>query len=241
MEFMVPDEPEPKRVKEYQESPFGGSGPAVFGASTTSKGSEFSIQNVIATADFGRPIDLKALEKHYVSDYKGTSKYEPKFADRFQALFLKRSAPEKITGVLFPSGKILCIGARSETIARTAITSMLNVVRQVVYPGKAAGSMAQPEAAKIHNIVASFETGFDIQLEHLALEHPGDVTYEPEVFKSLIFAVKVQQKLIAFVSAKGKVIISGAKFESDLGDAQKYLLPILTRFKRNGPNYHLKG
>ena len=184
-------------------------------------------ESLISTADFGRPLDIKALEKHY-SEVKPN---EVKFSEKFQGLHLTRYGPDKISGLVFPTGKILLSGAKTEEVAKTSITSMLNVVRQIVYPGKS--SLPPPEPAKTQGIIASFSTGFPIQLERLALDNPKIVIYEPEIFKPLIFVIESQTKVVAFISAKGKVLLTGAKFRDVLDDAHKRLLTVLLKYRKD--------
>lgn len=193
------------------------------------------IQNVVVIADFGRPLEISQLQEYYLKNRSATIDFDR----QFQGIRIKQN--ENISGYVFRSGKVLCTGARSEAEAKSVGTTMLMVLKKMVYHDKSQGAVGRFEVPRVNNIVATFNTGYDIQLEHLALEHEKDVTYEPEVYPSLIysFSDNPQKKIVAFISAKGKVVISGAKFEDDIHKAHQALAAILSKFRRDGPNYHM--
>jgi transcription initiation factor TFIID TATA-box-binding protein len=196
------------------------------------KPAELSLQSVVSVMELGKQLDLRLMEKQYKDlERKASSSMEFKFGERFQGAILKKQAATgQVTGVVFPSGRIVCTGAKTETAAKTDVTSMLSVIKQIVYPNKPQSAIPTSEAPKIQSYTATFETGYEIQLEHLALEHSQDVIYEPEIFPPLIYKIK-QPKVTAYVSPKGKVLLTAA-FHDQLNEAQKTITPILARFKR---------
>lgn len=209
---------------------------------------ELKLEAVVAIGDFSRPLELKAIERHM--NHGNPQITDATFPQRFQGISLKRNAP-KIVGAVFPSGKVVCLSSKTELEAKSAVNGMLGVVKQLIYPQKTAATIAAFEAAKTQQLVASFELGFEVQLEHLALKVKEGVTYEPEIYRNLFLQIpadsaKQQQQqqpsrtsCLAIVSAKGRVMITGARTELDLVEAQKYLVPVLTAFKRARPNYAL--
>ncbi|KAH9261416.1 hypothetical protein BASA81_000060 [Batrachochytrium salamandrivorans] len=213
---------------------------------------ELKLEAVVAIGDFSRPLELKAIEKHM--NHGNAQITDATFPQRFQGISLKRNAP-KVTGAVFPSGKVVCLSSKTEVEAKSAVNGMLGVVKQLIYPQKTAATIAAFEAAKTQQLVASFELGFEVQLEHLALKVKEGVTYEPEIYRNLFLQIpidptKQQQQpqqsrsspaspCLAIISAKGRVMIAGARTEFDLVEAQKYLIPILTAYKRARPNYAL--
>jgi transcription initiation factor TFIID TATA-box-binding protein len=195
-----------------------------------SKPAEHSFLSVVATVEFGKPLDLRLMERQYKELERKTMDF--KFNERFQGAVFRKQLPDgQVNGILFPSGRIVCTGAKTEEAAKTAVMGMLNIVKQIMYPNKPQSAIPASEAPKIQSYVATFDTGFDIQLEHLALEFAQDVVYEPEIFPPLIFKMK-QPKVTAYVSPKGKVLLT-ATYKDQTSEAQKMILPILARFKRS--------
>ena len=197
------------------------------------KPAELSLQSVVSVMELGKPLDTRAMEKQYKDlEKKSSSAMDFKFADRFQGATLKKSTPDGlITGVVLPSGRIVCTGARTEAAAKADVASMLNIIKQIMYPNKPQSAIPASEAPKVLSYVATFETGYEIQLEHLAFEHAQDVVYEPEIFPPLIYKIR-QPKVTAYVSPKGKVLLT-ATFQDQLNEAQKSITPILARYKRS--------
>jgi len=193
---------------------------------------EMTIQNVVAVGEVGRQLDIRAMERHHnLMERRAMNATDVKFGEKFHGLILKKSLPEPVVGIVFPSGRVVCTGAKTESNAKTAVMGMLSVVKQIMNPNKPLSALPNSEAPKIQNIMGQFDVGFEIQLELLAIEYDEEVVYEPEIFAPLIFKMS-QPKVLMYISVKGKVLMS-AMFQDQLSDAQKNIIPILTRFRRS--------
>ena len=61
--------------------------------------------------------------------------------------------------------------------------------------------------------------------------HSAFASYEPELFPGLIYRL-VNPRVVFLIFVSGKVVITGAKKESDLSNALTKLYPVLVEFKK---------
>lgn len=73
--------------------------------------------------------------------------------------------------------------------------------------------------------------GFPIRLEGLVYAHSAFASYEPELFPGLIYRL-VSPRVVFLIFVSGKVVITGAKKESDLSNALTKIYPVLVEFKK---------
>ena len=81
------------------------------------------------------------------------------------------------------------------------------------------------------NPVGTADVGFPIRLEGLVYAHSQFASYEPELFPGLIYRL-VNPRVVFLIFVSGKVVITGAKKESDLSSALTKLYPVLVEFKK---------
>ena len=79
--------------------------------------------------------------------------------------------------------------------------------------------------------VGTADVGFPIRLEGLVYAHSQFASYEPELFPGLIYRL-VNPRVVFLIFVSGKVVITGAKKESDLSSALTKLYPVLVEFKK---------
>jgi transcription initiation factor TFIID TATA-box-binding protein len=84
---------------------------------------------------------------------------------------------------------------------------------------------------KVQNMVGTADVGFPIRLEGLVYAHSAFASYEPELFPGLIYRL-VSPRVVFLIFVSGKVVITGAKKESDLSSALTKLYPVLVEFKK---------
>lgn len=84
---------------------------------------------------------------------------------------------------------------------------------------------------KVQNIVGSCDCRFAIRLEGLALAHGKFASYEPELFPGLIYRM-VTPKVVLLIFVSGKVVITGAKYHTDINTAFDKIYPVLLEFKK---------
>jgi transcription initiation factor TFIID TATA-box-binding protein len=160
------------------------------------------IQNVVAAATLNQKVDLNAV----VKSFPGVE-YRP---EQFPGLVFRIRRPKTAT-LIFNSGKMVCTGARSESEARRAVTT---VVRELKKSGIVI--IRKPDL-KIVNIVASASLGGRVELEQ-AVGALGKTMYEPEQFPGLIYRMD-EPRVVMLIFASGNLVCTGAKKEQDVYDA----------------------
>jgi len=169
-----------------------------------------TIQNVVASGTLGHKIDLISIMKTFPN-----SEYNPK---RFPGLVFRLKRP-KTTTLIFSTGKMICTGAKSEKMARSAIKKVVRLLREngVVLPSEA--------QIEIVNVVATIvlERGVDLEMAEGALD---DVMYEPEQFPGLIVRMK-EPKVVLLLFASGKLVCTGGRSEGDIHVAAEKIYKLL--------------
>ena len=163
-------------------------------SSTTHQDLDVRIQNVVATASLDQKIDLLAIMKVFRN-----VEYRPK---KFPGLVFRMKRPKTAT-LIFSTGKMVCTGAKSDKLARSAI-------RKVVKELKNNGIiiLGTPNI-KIVNIVATANLHGKVDQEAAAVVLEN-VMYEPEQFPGLIYRME-DPKVVILVFSSGKLVCTGAK------------------------------
>jgi len=163
-------------------------------SSVTHKDLNIRIQNVVATASLDQKLDLLAIMKVFRN-----VEYRPK---KFPGLVFRMKRPKTAT-LIFSTGKMVCTGAKSGKLARSAI-------RKVVKELKNNGiiTLGTPNI-KIVNIVASANLHGYVDLE-AAADVLENVMYEPEQFPGAINRMG-DPKVVILIFASGKLVCTGGK------------------------------
>ncbi len=177
-----------------------------------------TVENVVATADLSCELDLKKIALQ-----ARNSEYNPK---RFPGLIIRIREP-KTTALIFRTGKIVCMGAKSESDAETATRKYAKIVKRVGFDVKFRGF-------KVQNMVALADVRFPVNLERLHAEHRQYCVYDPEIFPGLVYRLE-RLKVVALVFCNGKVIITGAKAREHIASAFERVLPVLSQFRKLDP------
>ncbi len=169
-----------------------------------------SIENVVASASRDQKIDLLAIMKVFRN-----VEYRPK---QFPGLVFRLKRPKTAT-LIFGSGKMVCTGAKSEKMARSAVKKVVRELKNngIIILGK-------PKIV-IQNIVASANLHGKIDLE-TAADIMDNVMYEPEQFPGLIYRMG-EPKVVMLLFASGKLVCTGAKHEDMVREAVEKLHEIL--------------
>ncbi|MBL7079738.1 TATA-box-binding protein [Candidatus Bathyarchaeota archaeon] len=163
-------------------------------SSVALKDLDVSVENVVATATLGQKLDLIAIMKVFRN-----VEYRPK---KFPGLVFRLKRPKTAT-LIFSTGKMVCTGAKSEMLSRSAIRKVVKELKDngIIILGK-------PEIM-IQNIVATANLHTYIDLE-AAADILDNVLYEPEQFPALIYRMG-EPKVVILVFASGKLVCTGAK------------------------------
>jgi transcription initiation factor TFIID TATA-box-binding protein len=191
----------------------GGSGNA---AGTTSDKLLIRIQNMSSTANLGVRLDLKTIALKCRN-----TEFNPR---RFGAVIMRLREP-RATALLFASGKMVVTGVKSTHNATLAAKKFAYIVEKVGFTPQ------EHIEFKVQNMVGTADVGFPIRLEGLVYAHSAFASYEPELFPGLIYRL-VSPRVVFLIFVSGKVVITGAKKESDLSSALTKLYPVLVEFKK---------
>ena len=160
----------------------------------TPKDLDISLENVVATATLGQKLDLIAIMKVFRN-----VEYRPK---KFPGLVFRLKRPKTAT-LIFSTGKMVCTGAKSEKLARSAIRKVVKELK-----GNGIIILGKPVIV-IQNIVASANLHGKIDLE-MAADIMENVMYEPEQFPGLIYRM-AEPKVVILIFASGKLVCTGGK------------------------------
>ncbi len=173
-----------------------------------------TIQNIVATANLGCPLDLAKISQGLPS-----VSYNP---NRFGAVVYRHRRPTG-TVLVFRSGKIVVVGTKF-------IGAATRVARAVGRKVKKLGFPVKYSEFKVHLMVASFNMGCKIDIVSLQQAHPTCTSLEPELFSGLVF--RMPQNMCALIFHTGKGILTGAKTQHQIDAAYETLLPLLEEYKR---------
>lgn len=164
------------------------------------------IVNVIASTRIGCSIDIEKLSERF-----SNSRYDPEI---FSGLIYRKSA-NLPTVIMFASGKISSHGAKSETKAKNAITS---VIEEIEKNGCIMGTK-NVEAIKIENIVATADCKSTVNLSKIHAKIPNS-KFKDGNLNQVIFRPNFDS-LVFMLFSTGKITIAGGKSESQVQKACK--------------------
>ena len=171
---------------------------------------DVEIQNVVAVASLGQKMDLIAIMKIFRN-----VEYRPK---RFPGLVFRLKKP-KTTTLIFSTGKMVCTGAKSEKIAKSAVKK---VVRELKKEGFIIRGRPKIE---IVNIVGTADIGGGVDIEVMA-DILDNIMYEPEQFPGLIYRM-YDPRVVILIFRSGKMVLTGSKSEDQVHEAVEKIRSIL--------------
>ena len=162
------------------------------------------IQNVVAVATLDQKLYLIPIMKAFASNVE----YRPK---RFPGLVFRMKRPKTAT-LIFRTGKMVCTGARSERQARSAVRKVIRELKKI--------GIIIPRAPEIEivNVVASADLGGFVDLE-IAVRVLDNIMYEPDQFPGAIYRME-EPKVVILIFSSGKLVITGAKCEAQIHEAE---------------------
>ncbi len=174
------------------------------------------IRNVVCTADLKQNVNVPKLSKLSCGIYD-------------QAIYGGRCGYVKTPDMegkvtIFPSGKMISVGAKSTTNA----VKQLNHAKFLLVQEKLISDIKLKP--NIRNIVATIDVGHIIPIDKLSLSISGSI-YEPETFPALI--VKGLDSCSFLVFASGKIVIVGAKSVKETNTSSFELLQKLNSFMKH--------
>jgi transcription initiation factor TFIID TATA-box-binding protein len=184
--------------------------------------SEVKISNITATAKFTDQLDLNQLARRLWN-----SEYNPK---KFNALILRTRRP-RVTALLFYTGKIVVVGAKSEQESIAGAEKVAKLLQRATRKEK---KTIKVNDFRLQNIVASSQLNHRIQIDNLHAAKPGYVYYEPELFSP---ACKIKwtkgESLTALIFRSGKIIYTGTTDLAKINDFHSYLRQMLLKYRQH--------
>ena len=163
-------------------------------SSVSHKDLDVNVENVVATATLGQKLDLLVIMKAFRN-----AEYNPK---KFPGLVFRLKKP-KTTTLIFSTGKMVCTGAKSEKMARSAVEKVVRELKD-----KGIFILGKPETV-IQNVVATANVHGNVDLE-AAADIFDNVMYEPDQFPGLIYRMG-DPKVVILVFTSGKLVCTGGK------------------------------
>jgi transcription initiation factor TFIID TATA-box-binding protein len=174
---------------------------------------EIVIQNVVASASVDQKFVLNDIHNNF-----SNTEYRPK---KFPGLVFRLKNPKTAT-LIFSTGRMVCTGAKSEKIAKTAV---FKVVKELIKGGIIV--LGKP-VITIQNIVASANLQRRVDLE-TAADILDNVMYEPEQFPGLIYRMSDPRTVLLLFSS-GKIVCTGGKSELIVHESVHKLYEMLEDF-----------
>lgn len=176
-------------------------------------GVRIKIQNIVLSVTYK---DTEFNLERLVKSLDG-ARYDP---ESFPGVIYRSENPPA-SFLIFVSGKMNCVGAKSMNDAKLAIKKLTRKLKRARIKVKSAPKL------EVHNIVASVDFGRKFDIEHIARRFEN-TEYEPEVFPGLVFRLDDPKAvLLLFVSGKG--VCAGAKSIRDVKRAVQKINKIINR------------
>ena len=176
------------------------------------------IQNVVVSVTYeGTKFDLEKL----AGTVDGAD-YDPEI---FPGAVYKSEGP-RASFLIFASGKMNCVGAKSMGDAKLAVKQLTRKIRRAGFKVR-----SEPKV-KVQNIVASIDFGRGFDLEEIARNFEN-TEYEPEVFPGLAFRLD-DPKVVVLLFVTGKGVCAGARSRKDVERAAERITKL--RLPRGRPS-----
>lgn len=160
---------------------------------------DYKINNIVLTVSYDDVhLDLEKI----ASNLEG-ARYDPGVF----AGVIYRSFEPKATFLIFTSGEVNCVGAKTVVEAKQATEELTDKLQNLGY------DVGGPEL-EVQNMVASVDFHRRFDLEKIARNF-RNIQYEPEVFPGLVFRMEgTDTTVLLFVQGKGALV--GAKDEENI-------------------------
>ena len=192
---------------------------------------EPQINNIVSSVNLGSNINLKNIAlKIKNAEYN---------SNKFSKIILK-SKDKNITATIFPNGKMICSGSKTEKESKLACKKFAKIVNKV--DGKE--DKIDLKSFKIQNIVASYDVKFKICLSKLYNEisnlinnsknlgnNNNYVKFNNDIVQSLIFYLN-EPKISLSIFESGKVVLSGAKKRKEFEEIFRNIYPLIIESKK---------
>lgn len=172
---------------------------------------KYEIQNIVLSVTYkDTEFDLEKL-----AGLLEGARYDPEV---FPGIAYKSIDPTA-SFLIFASGKMNCVGAKSMEDAENAISKLTKELKE------SGIEIGKEPAVKVQNMVASFDFGREFDLEDIARNF-RNTEYEPEVFPGLVFRLD-EPHVVVLLFVSGKGVCAGAKSEEDIKKAASRITEVI--------------
>ena len=175
------------------------------------------VHNVVVSACLGVELNLDVIADALSAKVTYRSGRLPRLVFKFES--------SRVAVLLFGSGRLICVGARSKCEAEKAVLKVVELLRSL-------GMEVEKPEITVRNVVASADLGRHVDLEGLC-ERAGvsasRLIYEPEQFPQLIFRMD-SPRVVFLIFSNGKIVCLGAKSTEEVRKAFKKLKSWLKQF-----------
>lgn len=170
----------------------------------------FRIENIVATVILDQEIDIDLLELELPNHV-----YKP---EQFPGVIFKIDRP-RATALIFRSGKMVVTGTKSISQLIEAVKKIIRAIDRIL--AKYGSGIRGKPRVQVQNIVAGGDLHAYVNLEKAAY-YLEDCMYEPEQFPGLIHRMR-NPRVVLLIFSSGKMVITGAKEESEVEQAVKQI------------------
>lgn len=174
-------------------------------------GVKYEIQNIVLSVTY-KDVEFD-LEK--LAGILEGARYDPEV---FPGIAYKSVDPTA-SFLIFASGKMNCVGAKSMEDAENAIEKLTEELQESEI------EIAEGPEVEVQNMVASFDFEREFDLEKIARNF-RNTEYEPEVFPGLVFRLE-EPKAVILLFVSGKGVCAGAKSEEDIQKAADRITEVI--------------
>lgn len=181
------------------------------------------INNVTCTAEIGNKLNLKeCYDQVSKSELFSQVKFNP---SKFGALIIKFNG-ERITHLLWPSGKLVITGGKLPRYNYISALRLISVLNKIF-------DHQNFNMMNFHvvNIQATGSVGHEVRLDLLANE--DGVYYQPELFPGLDYKPFQDKNVKILFFSSGKFVITGVNEIQSIEKIHSNALDILTKYKIN--------
>ena len=148
------------------------------------------------------------------------TEYNP---EQFPGLVIRIKEP-KTSALIFSSGKVVCIGARTLESVDQSIVQIKKSLEKINV------KITIDPVITVQNIVASGSVGMDLNLNSLAMKL-DNTEYEPEQFPGLVYKLH-DAKATFLLFSNGKIVCTGTKSEAEVHVALEKLIGNLKKITK---------
>lgn len=184
------------------------------------------ISNIITSSNLGNNLNLKNIALNFKNGEYNFNK---------SSNLILKTKNCKVTATIFPSGKMICSGAKNEKESKSACLKFAKIIKKYE-------NNVELRDFKIQSIVASFDVKFKIYLPKLYNElniliknskqfgNNNYCKFNKDEFPALVFYIN-NSKANILIFESGKIVLSGAIKRKEISEIIKMLYPLLIESK----------